>query len=97
MRGLIVAMVVAISSCGGDADSVDAERAEFNTISQGLELYRNNIGVYPSTAHGLRALVKNPGVRGWDGPYLTWNASELAGRFRYERVNAHEFRLARIR
>lgn len=34
-----------------------------------LEAYRADVGSYPTTAAGLRALFSNPGVPGWAGPY----------------------------
>lgn len=36
-----------------------------------LDLYKLDVGRYPSTDEGLQALVTAPsGVRGWHGPYL---------------------------
>lgn len=36
-----------------------------------LDLYRLELGRYPTTAEGLEALVKDPGnTPGWNGPYL---------------------------
>ncbi len=36
-----------------------------------LDLYKLDVGRYPSTDQGLQALVAAPsGVRGWHGPYL---------------------------
>jgi general secretion pathway protein G len=36
-----------------------------------LDLYRIDVGVYPTTEQGLQALVAQPpGVAGWNGPYL---------------------------
>lgn len=36
-----------------------------------LDLYRLEVGHYPSTAEGLEALVSDPGnVPNWNGPYL---------------------------
>ncbi|QVL31829.1 type II secretion system protein GspG [Telmatocola sphagniphila] len=34
-----------------------------------LEEYKTDCGDYPSEKEGLRALVENPQVRGWKGPY----------------------------
>lgn len=40
-------------------------------IEKSLELYKLDVGNYPSTQQGLDALVKQPaGVVGWAGPYL---------------------------
>jgi general secretion pathway protein G len=35
-----------------------------------LDIYRLDVGQYPTTAQGLEALNVNPGVPGWNGPYL---------------------------
>ncbi len=36
-----------------------------------LELFKLDVGRYPSTEEGLEALVKKPGsANGWNGPYL---------------------------
>ncbi|WP_338056212.1 type II secretion system major pseudopilin GspG [Telmatospirillum siberiense] len=36
-----------------------------------LDLYKLDVGRYPSTDEGLRALITAPpGVRGWHGPYI---------------------------
>lgn len=40
-------------------------------LDKSLELYKLDVGRYPSTQEGLDALVKKPGaVNGWNGPYL---------------------------
>ncbi|WP_235703015.1 type II secretion system major pseudopilin GspG [Acidiphilium iwatense] len=42
--------------------------ARFESV---LDLYRLDIGSYPTTAQGLKALVAEPvGVSQWNGPYL---------------------------
>jgi len=44
---------------------------QIKDIEQGLEMYKLDIGHYPSTAEGLQALVEKPGsATGWNGPYL---------------------------
>jgi len=41
---------------------------EFESV---LDLYRLDVGRYPSTQEGLQALrVRPPGAENWDGPYL---------------------------
>ena len=35
-----------------------------------LELYSADASAPPTTSQGLNALVANPGVKGWNGPYL---------------------------
>jgi len=40
-------------------------------LEKGLDLFKLDVGRYPSTDEGLDALVKAPsGVRGWNGPYV---------------------------
>ena len=40
-------------------------------IEKSLEMFKLDVGRYPTTAEGLDALVNKPGnVTGWNGPYL---------------------------
>ncbi len=40
-------------------------------LDKSLELYKLDVGRYPTTQEGLQALVTKPGaVNGWNGPYL---------------------------
>lgn len=40
-------------------------------LDKSLELFKLDVGRYPSSEEGLEALVKKPGnVNGWTGPYL---------------------------
>jgi general secretion pathway protein G len=44
---------------------------QIENVASALELYFLEIGAYPVSDIGLRALVEKPtGVNGWDGPYL---------------------------
>ncbi len=45
-------------------------RAQIELLGAGLDQYRLDIGSYPTTAQGLEALIRNPGVPNWNGPYL---------------------------
>ena len=48
--------------------------AEFEST---LDLFRLDVGRYPTTAEGLQALVVKPtGVENWDGPYLKKDVPE---------------------
>lgn len=48
-----------------------------NTVKAPLLSYRMNVGDYPTTAEGLKALVEQPsGKTRWKGPYLE-KASQL--------------------
>jgi len=50
-----------------------AAKAQIELLGQALDQYRLDVGSYPSTQEGLQALMTNPGVENWDGPYLKKN------------------------
>jgi general secretion pathway protein G len=46
-------------------------KTQINNITSALELYRLDVGHYPTQQEGLPALVAAPqGAVGWNGPYL---------------------------
>ena len=46
-------------------------KAEMSQMVQALDLFKLEIGRYPSSQEGLEGLIKNPGnVANWNGPYL---------------------------
>ncbi len=47
-----------------------AAKTQIEMMGQGLDAFRLDVGRYPSTQEGLAALMTNPGVEGWNGPYL---------------------------
>ena len=48
-----------------------AAREQIATLESTLDLFRLDVGRYPTTEEGLQALqVKPANVEGWDGPYL---------------------------
>lgn len=52
-------------------------RLQLEEFSAALDLYKLEVGGYPSTQEGLQALFQSPaGVTGWNGPYIK-NASHL--------------------
>lgn len=54
----------------GGAKSKTA-RVDIAGIEQALDLFKLDVGRYPSDAEGLRALVERPATaQGWTGPYL---------------------------
>ncbi len=55
----------------------DAARLQLNQIEAGLDLYRLDIGRYPTESEGLEALLERPaGLDAWRGPYVK-NAEAL--------------------
>jgi general secretion pathway protein G len=60
----------------GEKAKADAAKIEIGQISQTLDLYKLEIGRYPSSQEGLQALISAPaGVANWNGPY--WKKSTL--------------------
>ena len=44
---------------------------QISDLEQALELYKLDVGKFPSSEQGLNALVSQPsGAAGWNGPYL---------------------------
>jgi len=54
----------------GEKAKADAARIEIGQIGQALDLFKLEIGRYPTQQEGLQALVSSPpGVNNWNGPY----------------------------
>ncbi len=69
--GLLVAFVApaALRQLGGAKKSVAHQQIE--RIGTVLEMYKLDVGTYPTTEQGLAALVTKPSdVENWNGPYL---------------------------
>lgn len=49
---------------------ISAAKAQIELLGQALDQYRLDTGSYPTSEQGLNALVTNPGVDKWEGPYL---------------------------
>jgi general secretion pathway protein G len=47
-----------------------AAKAQIELLGQALDQFRLDVGTYPTTEQGLNALITNPGVEKWEGPYL---------------------------
>ncbi len=66
-----------------------AARAQIEQLLTALRTYHLDVGAFPTDQQGLQALRTDPGVRGWNGPYVEkeipfdpWGAS-----YRYSVVN----------
>jgi general secretion pathway protein G len=47
-----------------------ATLAQIELFGTALDTFHLDIGRYPTTSEGLQALRVNPGVEGWNGPYI---------------------------
>lgn len=45
-------------------------RLQVEQFKAALGMFRFEVGRYPTSAEGLQALVENPGLENWNGPYL---------------------------
>jgi general secretion pathway protein G len=44
---------------------------QLDSVAAAVELFRSDVGRYPTSQEGLQALLTDPGnVEGWTGPYL---------------------------
>jgi len=60
----------------GEKAKADAAKIEIGQIAQALDLYKLEIGRYPSSSEGLQALVSAPaGASNWNGPY--WKKAQI--------------------
>lgn len=69
--GLLIGLVApaALRQLGGARISV--ARQSIERLGSVLDMYKLDVGSYPSTDLGLAALVQKPtGVDAWNGPYL---------------------------
>jgi general secretion pathway protein G len=69
--GLILAIATprVIKFVGGAKS--DTAQIQVDRLSGVLDLYRLEVGSYPSNEEGLDALMEQPGdTEGWNGPYL---------------------------
>ncbi len=69
--GLLAGLVgPAVMNKLGGAKSSTA-KIQINDLDKSLELFKLDVGRYPTNAEGLQALVVKPGsAGGWNGPYL---------------------------
>src|SRR5579862_3128314 len=69
--GLLVGLVApaALRQLGSAKEKIAHQSIE--RLASVLDIYKLDVGTYPSTEQGLQALVSRPqGVEHWSGPYL---------------------------
>jgi len=54
-----------------------AAKTQIELLGSALDTFRLDVGRYPTTEEGLEALIKDPGIDNWDGPYLKKNKIPL--------------------
>lgn len=69
--GLLIGLVApaVLRQLGGARTNIAKQSIE--RLGSVLDLYKLDVGAYPTTAEGLQALITAPpGVRSWNGPYV---------------------------
>ncbi len=69
--GMLAGLVVpSVMKHMGEAKLKDA-KIQIESLAQTLDMYKLDVGSYPSSEQGLNALIENPGdLKRWNGPYL---------------------------
>ncbi len=50
---------------------VKAAKVQIEDLAQTLDMYKLDVGSYPTSEQGLNALIESPGdIQRWNGPYL---------------------------
>jgi general secretion pathway protein G len=66
-------------------------RKELGVLRTALEWFRTNCGRYPTTEEGLKSLVIDPGVEGWQGYYIEALPPDVWGRpFQYQHASSND-------
>ena len=69
--GVLAGAVVTSLAGRVEASRITRAKADLaGELSLALDLFNQDVGRYPSTQEGLQALVTNPRMPGWNGPYL---------------------------
>jgi general secretion pathway protein G len=70
LLGLLAALVAPKMFQKVGSSKLKAAKAQISMLGTALDAFRLDTGRYPSRDEGLEALRRNPGVDGWDGPYM---------------------------
>lgn len=68
--GILAAIVGQKVMKNPDKARVKAARIQIEILGAALDQFALDTGSYPTTSQGLQALIRNPGIDNWDGPYL---------------------------
>jgi general secretion pathway protein G len=70
LLGLLAALVAPKMFQKVGSSKLKAAKAQISMLGTALDAFRLDTGRYPSRDEGMEALRRNPGVDGWDGPYM---------------------------
>lgn len=72
-------------------------RKDLKQLSEALDFFQLSVGRFPTEREGLGVLLYDPGIPGWDGPYLSTGRLPLdpwGGTYRYELKTGDTFGFA---
>ncbi len=76
--GLLIGLVAPAVLRQFSGARISIARQSIERLGSVLDLYKLDVGSYPTTEQGLQALTTRPsGVPNWNGPYLQGNASPV--------------------
>ena len=79
-----VACAILLLLCVGST-RIGAVQSTIANIHVACDVFRMDTGSYPTEEPGLKALLEDPGVKGWNGPYLTKLPTDpWKNQFRYQ-------------
>jgi len=72
VRCLLHLVLLATTACRAHQDrpKVVTAKVQVAELSTALELFQRDCHRYPTSKEGLQALISNPGITAWRGPYL---------------------------
>ncbi len=70
LLGLLAALVAPKMFQKVGSSKLKVAKAQIGMIGTALDAFRLDVGRYPTREEGMDALRRNPGVDGWDGPYM---------------------------
>ncbi|MCL2872264.1 MAG: type II secretion system major pseudopilin GspG [Betaproteobacteria bacterium] len=74
LLGVIMSVVAGNFLQRGEKAKADAARIQIQEIGQSLDLFKLEVGRYPTQSEGLQALITAPsGLARWNGPYWKQN------------------------
>jgi len=69
--GLLAGIVVPNLIGRTETANIQTTQTQIEQLGGALDMFRLEVGRYPTTAEGLEALIRQPsGVSRWNGPYL---------------------------
>ena len=69
--GILAAVAVPNFAGKTDKARIASAKSQIKNLASAVDIFEVDTGTYPAS---LNALLTNPGVNGWDGPYMKGNS-----------------------